>query len=92
MHCCFFLIPEGKCSHYSLSAYKYNTENELFFLFVLLFISLGPFVIAKKMKNIITWGSREVITMSLEVNLEMEEAWYFSLFQSYTDEVILGLQ
>lgn len=30
--------------------------------------------------------------MPLEVNLEMEEAWYFSLFQSYTDEVILELQ
>jgi len=57
-----------------------------------IFISLGPFVIAMKMKNVITWGSREVITVPLEVNLKKEEDWYFSLFQSYTDEVILGLQ
>lgn len=65
-------------------------NERLFLLLLFFFSSRGPFVIAKKMKNI-TWGSKEVITMPLEVNLEMEEAWYFSLFQSYTDEVILEL-
>lgn len=56
------------------------------------FISLGPFVIAKKMKNVITRESWEVITVPLEVNLRKEEVWYSPLFQSHTDEVILGLQ
>lgn len=40
---------------------------------VFFFISLGPFVIAKKMKNVITWGSWEVITIPLEVNWGRKE-------------------
>lgn len=56
------------------------------------FISLGPFVTVKKMKNVITWGSWEVITIPLGANLKKKEAWCSSLFQSFTDEVIWGLQ
>ena len=43
-------------------------QNILFFS-----ISLGHFWAPKKMKNVITWGSREVITIWLEVNLEKRE-------------------
>ena len=76
-----FLIPGWKYSHHfiaCLQADKCITENEgrasiYKYIYIFFFISLGPFVIAKKMKNVISWGSWEVITIPLEVNWGRKE-------------------
>lgn len=94
-----FLIPGGNiqspCYHISWSWCIHHRKSSKSFpqlpIFFHLIGFLFFFVIAKYMKNGITWGNWEVITISLEVNLRKEEA-YSPLFQSYTDEVVLGLQ